>query len=71
MKGLEMLDKLRSAIETADEPVSVTFTYAMLNEMARMTEYCENDKSESPEILMQAYLYYCAKAKFEDKDDGA
>jgi len=57
MKGLEILDKLRNTIEAAGESVSVTFTYAMLNEMARMVEYRENYQSASPEDLMQAYLY--------------
>ena len=57
MKGLEILDTLRNTIEAAGEPVSVTFTYAMLNEMARMVEYCEKYKGESPETLMPLYLY--------------
>ena len=57
MKGLEILDKLRNTIEAVGEPVSVTFTYAMLDEMARMVEYCENGNNETPEVLMQAYLY--------------
>ena len=57
MKGLEILDKLRNTIEAAGEPVSVTFTYAMLNEMARMVEYCEKYQNVEPEILMSVYLY--------------
>ena len=57
MKGLEILDKLRSTVEAAGEPMSVTFTYAMMGEMVRMVEYCENYKNETPEVLMQAYLY--------------
>jgi hypothetical protein len=57
MKGLEILDKLRNTIETAGEPVSTTFIFAMLNEMARVVEHCEDYKNETPETLMQAYLY--------------
>ena len=57
MKGLEILDKLRNTTLAAGEPVSVTFTYAMLNEMARMVEYCEKYQNVEAEILMPAYLY--------------
>ena len=65
MRRLEMLDRLRNTIEAAGEPVSVTFTYAMLGEMARITEYCENYKNESPEALMQAYLYIADEYMYE------
>jgi len=57
MKGLEMLDKLRAVIEMSNEPVSASFTYAMLNEMARMVEYEEKYQSLSHDIIIQSYLY--------------
>ena len=65
MKGLQILDTLRNTIEAAGEPVSVTFTFAMLNEMTRMVEYCENFKNKSPEALMPVYLYIASEYMYQ------
>ena len=57
MKDLETIAKLHSLVKAAGEPVSVTFSFAMLAEMVRMVEICESYEDNSPEAIMQSYIF--------------
>jgi len=56
MKDLETISVLYDLIKSVGEPPSMTFIYAMLNEMTRMAEFSEKFNRESIETL-RAYLF--------------